>query len=52
MSEQEKIEIYIDAAVVDMSTITPDNPPDDFWGKLHGMRNIAPNLWKFSFSKT
>ena len=34
MSEQEKSKIYIDVAAVDVSTLTPDNPPDDFWGKL------------------
>ena len=34
MSEQEKSGIYIDVAAVDVSTFTPDNPPDDFWGKL------------------
>ena len=34
MSEQEKSKIYIDVAAVDVSALTPDNPPDDFWGKL------------------
>lgn len=51
MSEQEKSGIHIDVAAVDMSTITPDSPPDDFGESWHGTRNMAQNLWKSSFIK-
>lgn len=50
MSEQEKSRIYTDAAAVDMSTIIPDNPTDDFegdpiWNEKYG-KNLEIQFYK------